>query len=242
MKPRIGITTWLRPLPTYLGMETQLYTLAREYVDRVVAAGGLPLLLSHAGDAEEMLDQLDGLLLSGGDDIHPESYGERHDGTSIAVNRATDDWEIALVRAAAARRLPTLGICRGMQIMAVAFGGKLAQDVGGMAGHPRLAGMEPDAILALRHAVTLEPSCSLALLYGETNHPVNSLHHQAVTAAGTLHVVGYGEGNVIEALETQNNWPALGVQWHPEKMPDPLEDRLFAQLVAASTQYARRNL
>jgi putative glutamine amidotransferase len=239
MRPRIGITTWLRTLPTYLGRETLLYTLGSEYVERVLAAGGLPLLLPHAGDAAEVLDHLDGLLLSGGDDLHPESYGERHDGTSTGVSREADDWEIALVHAAAARRMPTLGICRGMQVMAVAFGGKLTQDLDEVEGHPHLANMESEAILALRHLVSLEPTCTIACLYGETEHAVNTIHHQAVAEAGTLRVVGYSSGGVIEAIEADNDGLALGVQWHPEKMHEPLEDRLFEYFIARSTQYAQ---
>jgi putative glutamine amidotransferase len=240
MRPRIGITAWLRTLPTYLGRETLLYTLGSEYVERVLKAGGLPLFLPHAGDAAEVLDQLDGLLLSGGDDMHPESYGERHDGTSTGVSRETDDWEIALVRVAAARRMPTLGICRGMQVMAVACGGKLIQNLDGVEGHPHLGGMEPETILALRHQVSLAPTCTLATLYGETEHIVNTIHHQAVADAGTLRIVGYGSGGVIEAIEAENDWPALGVQWHPEKMHEPLEDRLFEYFMARSTQYAQK--
>jgi putative glutamine amidotransferase len=239
MRPRIGITTWLRALPTYLGRETQLYTLGSEYVVHVLAAGGLPLLLPHAGDAKEVLDLLDGLLLSGGDDLHPESYGERHDGTSTSVRRDADDWEIALVRAAAARRLPTLGICRGMQVMAVAFGGRLIQNLEDVEGHPHLEGMEPEAILALRHRVSLEPACTIAAIYGETERFVNTIHHQALVEAGALRVVGYGSGAVIEAIEAGNNWPALGVQWHPEKMPEPQEYHLFEYFIAASKQYAK---
>lgn len=240
MRPRIGITAWLRALPTYLGKETHLYTLGQEYVDRVLAAGGLPLLLPHAGNAEEVLDLLDGLLLSGGDDLHPESYGEIHDGTSTSVSRAADEWEIALVRAAARRHIPTLGICRGMQIMAVASGGRLTQDIGLIEGHPHIDGMEPEAILALRHPVTLGPTCTIAMLYGETERLVNTIHHQAVIDAGSLQVVGHGSGGVVEAIEASNGWPALGVQWHPEKMPDAAEDRLFAYFIAESTQYAEQ--
>jgi putative glutamine amidotransferase len=242
MRPRIGITAWLRALPTYLGRETQLYTLGSEYVERVLAAGGLPLLLPHAGNAEEVIGLLDGLLLSGGDDLHPESYGDQHDGTSTGVRRDVDDWEIALVRAAAARRLPTLGICRGMQVMTVAFGGKLIQNLEDVEGHPHLGGMEPEAILALRHRVSLEPACTIATIYGETEHSVNTIHHQAVVEAGTLHVVGYGSGGVIEAVEADKNWPALGVQWHPEKMHEPQENRLFEYFVAAAKQYTQEKL
>src|SRR5262249_31117843 len=134
------------------------------------------------------------------------------------------------------------GICRGMQVMAVAFGGKLSQDLGDVEGHPHFSRMEPEDILALRHLVSLEPACTIATVYGETEHIVNTIHHQAVADAGALRVVGYGSGGVIEALEADNNWPALGVQWHPEKMHEPLENRLFEHFIATSTQYAQETL
>ncbi len=238
MQPAIGITTWLRPLPTYLGAETSLYTLGYEYVERVQAAGGMPLLLPHLADAERVIDLLDGLVLSGGGDLHPASYGEAHDGTSSGVSLAADRWEIALVQAAQRRRLPTLGICRGMQIMAVALGGRLSQSISGLAGHPDLDHMQPAEILALRHAVTIKPGCALATLYGQTELQVNSIHHQAVTDAGSMQVVGYGSGEVIEALEASDAWPAFGVQWHPEKMPGQREDHLFTHLIAEARKYA----
>lgn len=240
MQPKIGITTWLRPLPTYLGQETILYTLGQEYVERVQTAGGVPILLPHLADAESIIDLLDGLVLSGGGDLHPASYGGTHDGTSSGVSLQADRWEIALVRAAQQRHLPLLGICRGMQIMAVALGGRLSQHVSGLEGHPEMNSMQGAEILAHRHAVTFEAGCTLAALYGQTQLQVNSIHHQAVIDAGSLQVVGYGSGEVIEALEARENWSALGVQWHPEKMPVRREERLFSYLVDAARRYAAK--
>lgn len=238
MHPKIGITTWLRPLPTYLGAQTWLYTLGREYVERTQAAGGLPLLLPHLADVEETLDLLDGLVLSGGGDLHPESYGEMDEGTSSGISLEADRWEIALVRSARKRRLPLLGICRGVQIMAVALGGRLSQEISGRAGHPALDRLAGEAILGLRHEVNLEPTCALAAIYGQTTLQVNTIHHQAVSDAGEARVVGYGAGEVIEALQArEDDWPALGVQWHPEKLPGSREDRLFAYIVAEARRY-----
>jgi putative glutamine amidotransferase len=239
MQAKIGITTWLRPLPTYLGKETLLYTLGYEYVERVKAAGGLPLLLPHLSDVEDVLDLLDGLVLSGGGDLHPESYGAVHDGTSSGVSLEADRWEIALVKAARQRRMPMLGICRGMQIMAVAAGGHLSQHISGVEGHPDMDQMQAEEILTGRHAVTLAPACTLAAVYGQKEIQVNTIHHQAVTDAGGFKVVGYdGSGEVIEALEAGDGWSALGVQWHPEKLPGQQEDRLFAHLLREARTYA----
>lgn len=238
MKPRIGITAWLRRLPTSLGERTELYTIGREYVDRVVDAGGLPLILPRAEDAGAALELLDGLLLSGGGDVHPSSYGDVHDGTSSDVDAQADAWEIALVQAASARRMPTLGICRGMQVMAVAFSGRLAQHVTGRPHHPELSAMTPDAILTQRHPVTLEPDCLVARIYGETRRHVNTIHHQAIADPGALRVVGHGSDGVIEAIESRDDWPAIGVQWHPEKMDEPAEKRIFDHFIAQARAYA----
>jgi putative glutamine amidotransferase len=239
MKPRIGITTWLRPLPTYLGEQTLLYTLGYEYVDHVAAAGGLPLLLPQGDDPGEVLDLLDGLLLTGGGDVHPASYGDIHNGTSKAVNERADGWEIELVRTAAARGMPVLGICRGMQIMAVAFGGHMMQDLAAVEGHPDMARFTGSEILGLRHTVTFDLHCTLAAIYDSVERQVNTIHHQAVIDAGQLRVIGWGVGGVIEAIEAhdQEAWPAIGVQWHPEKMDEALELRLFTYFVTAAARY-----
>lgn len=239
-RPRIGISAWQRILPTFLGEKTELYTLGVEYVNAVLAAGGLPLILPRAGLLNETLDTLDGLLLSGGDDIHPSSYGEPYSEDSIGANPAVDEWEIALVRGAAARGMPLLGICRGMQIMAVAFGGRLVQDMAGLEGHPDIHQLSPDDILAERHAVRLNPTCALATIYRETMRDVNTIHHQAVIDAGRLTVVGRGPGDVIEAIEPGWEWPAIGVQWHPEKLDDRAERRLFEHFIYQAAAYTRR--
>jgi putative glutamine amidotransferase len=240
-RPRIGISAWRRTLPTFLGEHTDLYTLGVEYVDAVRGAGGLPLILPHdAGRAEEILDTIDGLVLSGGDDIHPVSYGEPYSEASVGIDRGADDWEIALVRGAAVRGMPALGICRGMQIMAVAFGGRLVQDMAGLEGHPDIHQLSPDDILTERHAVQLSPACALAAIYGETSRDVNTIHHQAVTDAGRLTVAGHGPGGVIEAVEPDWAWPAIGVQWHPEKLDGAVEGRLFEHLILAAATYMSR--
>lgn len=239
MKPRIGITAWRRDLPTFLGDRTDLYTLGLEYVDAIVQAGGIPLIVPHAGDAEGVLDALDGLMMSGGDDVHPESYGEPLTDSSHGTSIDADRWEIALVRAAARRHMPVLAICRGMQIMSVAFGGKLTQHLEQVEGHPDYAGMSAEDILAHRHDVTLRPGCDLALVYGEFTRQVNTIHHQAVVDAGDLDVAGTGTGEVIEAVQARNGWTAWGVQWHPEKMTyDHREERLFAAFIEKARGYA----
>lgn len=237
-RPRIGISAWLRALPTFLGEQTYLYTLGCEYVDAVSLAGGLPLILPRAATVDTVLDTIDGLLLSGGDDIHPASYGDPYIEASLGVDREADEWEIELVRGAARHGMPTLGICRGMQIMSVAFGGRLVQDMAGLEGHRDIHHMPPDDILAERHAVRFDGACTLATIYGASTREVNTIHHQAVVDAGQLTVTGYGPAGVIEAVEPAWDWPAIGVQWHPEKLDDPAERQLLEYLVRSAREFA----
>jgi putative glutamine amidotransferase len=243
VKPRIAITPWRRALPTYLGERTALDTLDPAYSDRVAEAGGVALIVPRPPAAQadavarEVLDLADGLLLSGGGDVDPASYGAPREHVDDA-DPAADAWEVALVRAARERRMPTLGICRGAQVMAVAFGGTLAQRLAGDTLHQDLAGMTPEAILAERHEVELHPGSAVAQLFG--GRPVlrvNTIHHHAVADAGALEVTARAGGDLIEAVEPADGWPAIGVQWHPEKMDEPEQRALFERLVEDAREF-----
>jgi putative glutamine amidotransferase len=240
-RPRIGVTAWRRTLPTSLGERTDLFTLAAEYVDALREAGALPILLPHHDDPDPMLDVVDGLLLSGGGDLHPHAYGAVDEHVSVDVNLDADHWEIALVRAAERRCMPLLGICRGMQVMAVAFGGALRQDISGTDGHPAMADLTASRILAQRHGVTLQPGSRCAAIYCAPVRRVNTIHHQAVADSGALRVAARSDDGLIEAVEARAPWPALGVQWHPEKMDGSAEaaaeQALFRQFVADAATY-----
>jgi putative glutamine amidotransferase len=236
-RPRIVITPWRRAVPTYLGERTVLDTLDPAYSDRVAQAGGFPLIVPRppAGRVDELAAQVlelaDGLLLSGGGDVDPASYGHPSESVQDA-DPAADTWEIALVRAAHERRLPALGVCRGAQVMAVAFGGGLAQQLAAETLHQDLAAMTPQQILAERHEVELEPGSAVANLFG--GRPVlhvNTIHHHAVADSGALAVTARAAGGLVEAVEPTDGWPALGVQWHPEKMDEPEQRALFERLV-----------
>lgn len=242
VRPRIGITAWRRPLPTPLGEATDLYTLGVEYADAVQAAGGLPLILPHGDDADAMLDAIDGLVLSGGGDLDPRSYGDGVESAKDARLDA-DRWEIALVRGAGARGLPVVGICRGMQVLAVAHGGRLAQEIAGRDGHPDMGDLTAEAILASRHRVTIDPKSALGAIYGTSARTVNTIHHQAVADPGGLAVSARAPDGMIEAVEAPGGTCLLGVQWHPEKLPAEeaaAERPLFAHLVAEARAYAAR--
>jgi putative glutamine amidotransferase len=224
----IAITPWLRSLPTALGAQTALYTLDPAYAACVAAAGALATIVTHAGDAAAALAGADGLVLSGGSDVHPGSYGSGHAVTEADVSAAVDRWELELLAEARRRRLPTLGICRGMQLLAVAHGGTLVQHLDDES-HPGMGVLRPEETLARRHHVDLVASSTLAAILGTDRIQVNTIHHQGVDDPGSLRVSATGPSGVVEAVESED-WPALGVQWHPEKMHEPEQRRLFEYL------------
>lgn len=242
MRPRIGITTSIRPE----GGSWQVTAASNlTYSRAVYAAGGLPLLLPNLPPeaAEETLGTLDGLLLSGGGDIDPAIWGEARLNEAGTPTPERDEFEMALVRAALARAVPLLGICRGVQVLAVATGGDLWQDI-----PTQVPGALPHRQTQLRadasHEVIITPGTLLARILvpdGATSQPrlaVNSFHHQAPRNPGTIFAIAArSPDGLIEGLEAVGARFALGVQWHPEEMAatDPLQARLFAALIEAAT-------
>jgi putative glutamine amidotransferase len=230
-RPRIAITAWRRELPTYLGQRTPMDTLDPAYSARIADAGGLPLIVPRGPYPEEALAGMDGLMLTGGGDVDPATYGAA-DESSTDVDLEADAWELALLEEAMRRDLPTLAICRGAQLLAVAHGGHLIQHVEPDDLHPRVDGREPDVLRADRHPVALVEGSQVARVFGTATLTVNTLHHQAIADAGSLAVTARTESGIIEAIEPRDGWPALGVQWHPEKMHEAEQRRLFEHFVA----------
>jgi putative glutamine amidotransferase len=231
----ILVNTWRRPLPTFLGEQTVLDTLDPAYADRVSQAGGQPLLIDRpparpAEAVEQLIELADGLLLTGGGDVDPAVYGEARESVA-GDDPAADEFELALIHAAAAARLPTLAICRGAQLLAVASGGRLAQRPPATDGHLELAGASPEAILAARHPVTLTEGSRVHRAFGTDAIAVNTIHHHQIADPGELEVTGTAPGGVIEAVEPRTDWACVGVQWHPEKMHEPEQRVLFDTLV-----------
>lgn len=215
-RPIIGITTWRRTLQTDQASTTDLDTSAYAYQLAVVRAGGLPILLPHTAPdlAERYLDILDGLIIAGGSDVMPSRYGcsEKYPGEMYDSDR--DKNEINLARAAKEQNLPTLGVCRGFQIVAVAFGGTLIHDIPVTDVHPRFGDRDYDE--DWRHDVTIEPKSRLARLIGHEAR-VNSLHHQAVDNPGELRIIAHAPDGIVEAADHEEWW-FIGVQWHPERI------------------------
>jgi putative glutamine amidotransferase len=241
MGPIIGITTRRREVQSSAGT-SPTHTLNDAYTLAVERAGGRPILLvSQDPDAAPaMLDRIDGLILSGGGDIVPDSYGGIEHATVYGLEPTRDAFEFALVREAQRRRFPMLAICRGMQVLNVALGGTLYVDIlDGIDGsHDHF--LTGDPVYDTPVTVTLEEGCDLAVLAGSVNVRVNSIHHQSVREPGRgLRVVGVSDDGVAEAVQhTDADWPLLGVQWHPEYLSakaDPFALAIFEALIEAAS-------
>ena len=186
-----------------------------------------------------MLDRLDGLILSGGGDIVPASYGAPEHETVYGLEPTRDAFEFAIAREALRRRLPMLAICRGMQVLNVALGGTLYVDIlDGIEGSENhfLSG---DPVYETPVTVDLKEGSRLATLVGTTSVGVNSIHHQSVRDTGDgLSVVGVSHDGVIEAVQHDDpHWPMMAVQWHPEFLSakaDAVALAMFDWLVEAA--------
>jgi putative glutamine amidotransferase len=195
--------------------------LAYAYVEAIQAAGGMTLMLppdpAFLEDPDQALSLIDGLILAGGNDVDPASYGaQRHPATKTTVP-ARDQSEIALVRRAVELDMPVLGICRGMQVLNVAFGGTLLQHLPETLGHEEHR-RAPGSFEGSDHDVMLVPGSRAALAAGEDLHGTKSHHHQAVdVVADGFVVTGVSTLDELpEAIEAPDKRFVLGVQWHPE--------------------------
>jgi putative glutamine amidotransferase len=203
-------------------------------VNALEGAGLIPLIippLSNADSAAAILDSVDGLVLTGGGDIDPAMYGEQRHEKVRSVNVERDTTEAALVAAAKMRRTPVLAICRGIQMLNVALGGTLVQDIPSQVG--TTIAHDEDTPRDLRsHDITIESGSLIARAVGTADCRVNSFHHQSVKdVAEGMQVTARSADGVIEGMEsTSPDWWVLGVQWHPEEMtqsPEPWDRGLF---------------
>lgn len=239
--PLVAITS-----STRVQGELERVRVNQAYVHAVEQAGLLPLVAPPLTDpqmAVAILAGIDGLVLSGGEDVSPHHYGAPpHERTDAAHDRR-DLWEMALVGEARRRSIPTLAICRGLQVANVALGGSLVQDLpsewDGAIEHA-------SAERARRvHEVRIEGGSHLAEVIGRPCVHANSLHHQAIAMlAPGLRVTARAPDGVIEAVEwTGTDWWMLGVQWHPEELvgtPEPWDRALFAAFADACAAARRR--
>lgn len=217
-RPVIGITG---------NFEDDQQRLGRGYYDSVVAAGGVPLVIPPVADTDVIintLSRIDGLLLSGGADFNPLWTGEEPSPQLHGINRERDLPELLITRLAYNRQIPILGICRGIQTLAVALGGKVAQDISATA---TVKHMQDAHRSEPTHSVTVAPGTILRQIYEKAERSsflvppsslfVNSFHHQAVSEPGPrFRVSARSADGIIEAIESNEFKPIVGVQWHPE--------------------------
>ena len=240
--PLIGLTT-REYLP---GEDTIPYLCARRaYVDSILAAGGAPILVPHTARGEKLeriFELLDGVVLTGGEDVEPLRYGQPPHPKLGAVDPQRDEGELALITMTLAAHKPLLAVCRGMQILNVALGGTLYQDLDAEHSTPTLH--REGAWDELVHELRIEPQSQLASVLGTTRIGANSLHHQAVRdLAPRLRATATTDDGLIEACELSGERFCLAVQCHPETLWNAAEPRwlnLFRELIQAAREAGSR--
>ncbi|PSJ43698.1 gamma-glutamyl-gamma-aminobutyrate hydrolase [Zobellella endophytica] len=239
--PVIGITLDIEHTPGY-ALEPW-YALRENYCSAIASAGGLPVALPHEQDAvERYLDLVDGLVISGGMyDIPPELYGEVPRQGELVTKEGRTRFERKLIEGALARDIPLIGICGGMQLLAVIKGAKLIQDIPSEVKNS-LKHMQPQPHHVAGHGVNLTPGTLISRLFQQEQILVNSVHHQAVRdLPAEIIVSAVSDDRVIEAIEIPGQHFCLGFQWHPEYLINQGEQRLFEALVAAAARHHRRS-
>jgi putative glutamine amidotransferase len=225
--PVIGITAYVEQARWGV-WDVPAVLLPFRYVERVEAAGGRAVVLPPTAAADDaVLDILDGVVFAGGADLDPALYDEQAHAETTGLRPERDAAELPLMRSALDRDLPTLGICRGMQLLTVVSGGSLVQHLPDEVGHER---HRPSPGVYGLHDVRLEPGSQVHGILGD-QVSVPSYHHQGIASAGSLTVTGWADDETPEVVEDPNKRFAVGVLWHPEAGDDL---RLFQALVLAA--------
>lgn len=242
-RPLIGVAT--QTLPGVVGERPPCWIMGQRYVEALRSSGALPVLLPllpHDPDGmKELFTRLDGVFLTGGVDVDPSRYGEEKHPLCGTTDADRDAIELMLLDHAIAVGKPVLAVCRGVQILNVARGGTLYQDVTAQVPaamkHDHFPTPSNPSRTYLAHDITVAAGTRLAAILGEAVVPVNSMHHQAIKdlAAG-LRPTAYAPDGIIEAVEGTNGQYLVGVQWHPEELTEsqPGMRRLFTSFVEAA--------
>ncbi|MEJ7743141.1 MAG: gamma-glutamyl-gamma-aminobutyrate hydrolase family protein [Nocardioidaceae bacterium] len=231
-RPVIGVTSYVETASWGAWRDVGAVVLQERYVAHLAAAGATPVVVpplpegATAADAEALLSRLDALVLAGGADVESSRYGQPPHPLAQQP-RPDRDFSELLLASVARDRVPVLGICRGMQVMAVAAGGELEQHLPDRVGH--LGHAPGPATYGRRMVAPVSGSLLESITNGEFE--VNCYHHQGVIAFPTYEASGVSDDGVVEAIESPASHFHLGVQWHPERGQDP---RLFSALVAAA--------
>jgi putative glutamine amidotransferase len=219
-----------------------LYVLRWDYVRSIELNGGIPVVLAPSGAAlhPALFSRLDGLVLTGGVDVEPALYGRAPHATVTRTSAERDEFELGLVRRALAADLPVLAICRGLQVLNVALGGTLVQDLPSTIGTAVSHDDKARPRTGIAHDVSILPGSRLHALLGIDEAAVNSFHHQAVAALGHgLVPAAFSADGVVEAVELPGARFVLGVQWHPEAFwREPQRfGALFRELIRAAEEW-----
>jgi putative glutamine amidotransferase len=249
-RPLIAVTTTMWPGGAHNLPRVQLNA---QYIAAVEASGGTAVLLTPAHPLDSIrriLDACDALLLTGGEDVEPQRYGQERIPEVVEVNPARDEMEIAAVHEAVRRGMPVLAICRGIQVLNVALGGTLWQDVPSQLGGDVLH-EQPAGIDERWHSGRVEPGSGLEAIFGTATLFINSFHHQAVRdLAPALAATVWADDGLVEAVEGREHPWMYGVQWHPERGEahtpagderDP-DRRLFWAFVQAARDFSAGTL
>ena len=235
-RPVIGITAGTTLADSSLLSGGTRRFVGDDYIAAVVQAGGIPIVLPSLCDHQIVEDQAklcDGFILSGGGDIHPPLYGEEPYGPLGFVNQERDACEIQIVQLATGMNKPILGICRGLLILNVAFGGTLYQDISLAGGYP-VEHNQNSPRQTVCHRVTLKPQTRLCDIIGRETVMTNSTHHQVLKdVAPGFTVNAWTTDGLIEGMEKRGTPFMLGVQWHPERMleTEPVMLGIFKKLI-----------
>jgi putative glutamine amidotransferase len=222
-KPIIGIITNYYTVESGVFVGLDRMYVSRDYIESIVRAGAIPLLLPILSNTEALrlqIEAVDALVLAGGQDVQPQRYNEEPSPFLETICPERDAYEIAALNFALAQQKPVFGICRGMQLINVAFGGSLYQDIAQQCPD-RLQHSQKAIREEASHTVTLESDSWLSSIMKKETLPTNSFHHQAIKelAAG-FRVSARAQDGIIEAIEKRDQGFIVGVQWHPEMMSE----------------------
>lgn len=237
-KPIIGLTSHSISTTIADSLGTNKLCLNEDYIRSVELGGGIPIILPaihELSGVARYVTLIDGLLLTGGDDVDPLLYGEEPSPKLMATKPERDRFELAIIREALKQSKPIFGICRGLQILNVALGGSLFQDIPSEAPGKLLLHRQLSKESVATHSVDLLPGSKLGRILQEKSVATNSFHHQAIKKlAPGLTATAFSRDGIIEGIEMAGNLFVAGVQWHPECMvsSDPKMLRLFTAFSA----------